>query len=86
VLVATSVFGMGIDIPDIRLIIHITEPNNIQEYRQESRRCSRDGRPSRAVVIRQSQSRDTWVRVYTDRGGCRRVHLDRYLDRDMTRT
>lgn len=33
VLVATSVFGTGIDIPDIRLIIHITEPDNMREYR-----------------------------------------------------
>jgi ATP-dependent DNA helicase RecQ len=86
VLVATSVFSIGIDIPDVRLIIHITEPDNMREYRQESRRCGRDGRPSRAVVIRQSRPRDARVRAYTDRGGCRRVHLDRYLDRDTTRT
>jgi ATP-dependent DNA helicase RecQ len=86
VLVATSVFSIGIDIPDVRLIIHITEPDNMREYRQESRRCGRDGRPSRAVVIRQSRPRDARVRAYIDRGGCRRVHLDRYLDRDTTRT
>jgi superfamily II DNA helicase RecQ len=86
VLVAMSVFGTGIDIPDVRLIVHITKPDNMREYRQESGRCSRDGRPSRAVVIRQSWPRDAWVRAYTDRGGCRRVHLDGYLDRDTTRT
>jgi superfamily II DNA helicase RecQ len=33
VLVATSVFGTGIDIPDVRLIVHITEPDNMWEYR-----------------------------------------------------
>jgi superfamily II DNA helicase RecQ len=86
VLVVTSVFGTGIDIPDVQLIIYITEPDNMQEYRQESGRCSRDRRPSRAVVIRQSRPRDARVRVYIDRGGCRRVHLDGYLDRDTTRT
>ena len=32
VLVATSVFGTGIDIPDVRLIVHITEPDNMREY------------------------------------------------------
>ena len=32
VLVATSIFGTGIDIPDVRLIMHVTEPDNIREY------------------------------------------------------
>ena len=86
VLVATSVFGTGIDIPDVRLIVHITEPDNMREYGQESGRCGRDGRTSRAVVIRQSRPRDARVRAYTDGGGCRRVHLDGYLDGDTTRT
>ena len=31
-MVATSVFGTGIDIPDVRLIVHITEPDNMREY------------------------------------------------------
>lgn len=39
VLAATSVFSTGIDIPDIRLIIHITKPDNMREYRQESGQC-----------------------------------------------
>jgi superfamily II DNA helicase RecQ len=86
VLAAISVFGTGIDIPDVRLIIHITEPDNMREYRQESGRCGRDGKPSRAVIIRQSWPRDTRVRAYIDEGGCRRVHLDGYLDGDTTRT
>jgi superfamily II DNA or RNA helicase len=86
VLVATSVFGTGIDIPDVRLIIHITEPDNMREYGQESGRCGRDGKPSRAVIVRQSRPRDARVRVYTDEGGCRRIKLDGYLDGDTTRT
>lgn len=52
VLVVISMFSIGIDIPDIRLIIHITEPDNMREYRQESRRCSRDREPSRAIIVR----------------------------------
>lgn len=86
VLVATSVFGTGIDIPDIRLIIHITEPDNMREYGQESGRYGRDGEPSRAVIVRQGRPRDERVRAYTDDGGCRRVKLDGYLDGDTTRT
>jgi superfamily II DNA helicase RecQ len=80
VLAATSVFGTGIDIPDIRLIIHITEPDNMREYGKESGRCGRDGEPSRAVIVRQGRPRDERVRAYTDDGGCRRVKLDEYLD------
>ncbi|KAI7592076.1 hypothetical protein KC316_g2508 [Hortaea werneckii] len=86
VLVATSVFGTGIDIPDVRLIIHITEPDNMREYGQESGRCGRDGKASRAVIVRQSRPRDARVRAYTDEKGCRRVKLDEYLDGDTTRT
>lgn len=86
VLVVTSVFSTGIDIPDVRLIIHITEPDNMREYRQESGQYGRDGRPSRAVIIRQSRPCDKRIRVYTDETGCQRVKLDGYLDRDTSRT
>ncbi|KAJ5200874.1 hypothetical protein N7472_006078 [Penicillium cf. griseofulvum] len=43
VLVATNALGIGIDIPDIRCMIHLRWPRTILDYSQESRRAGRDG-------------------------------------------
>lgn len=86
-LIATSVFGTGIDIPDIRLFVHVTMPNHLREYGQESGRCGRDGQPSQAIIMRGRQpAHDERVRAYMDQQGCRRVALDAYLDGDTSRT
>ena len=93
-IVATNAFGVGINIPNVRCVIHVEVPASLRDYSQESGRAGRDGQDSEAIIIAPRTFRapgwTEWqagtregheaMQQYFTGTGCRRAVLDAYLD------
>lgn len=97
VIVATNALGLGIDVPDIRVVIHVGKVRRLKDYGQESGRAGRDGERSEAIIMlptRDGQPIEAptmnergWVdiREFLQGNACRRVILDQVMDGRMSR-
>ena len=58
VIICTNAFGMGLDVPDVRLVVHWQHPASVEDYLQEFGRAGRDGKQSLAVLFTDEKNED----------------------------
>ena len=81
VIVATNALGLGVDIPDVELVIHAGSPRRLIDFAQESGRCGRDGRSSKSVVLfLHTNALEGNMISFLEAKACRRILLDSVMD------
>lgn len=80
VMVATNAFGMGIDKPDVRLVIHVELPDSPEAYFQEAGRAGRDGEEAQAIMLYNSADKRKLIKrideTYPDPEKLKQVYED----------